>query len=271
MKKLIILFTVLLFAMTGIAQTPNQFKYHAVLRNADGTIITDENITVDVSILQGSATGTSVFNEQHSVSTTAQGVINLNIGSVSDLSVVDWSADVYFIEILVNGTVMGTSQLLSVPYALYAEKTGIWIEDSNGVYYNKGTVGIGTTSPYGDLHIYDDDVTWLEIETGAADKWAIAELRTPGSVFQLSLLGNEAASTGVITNSTANIDAIAVNGFNIINEENSHIAFLTNGYEPSDEKMRITSEGNIGICTSSPNERLEVKGAIKVGEYWEQW
>jgi hypothetical protein len=123
MKKLSLLLVAILFAVTGImAQTPNQFKYQAVLRDASGAIMTSEAVSVDISILQGSATGTSVFDESHSVTTTAQGLINLNIGSVEDLSVVDFSADTYFIEISVNSTVMGTSQLLSVPYALQAKE-----------------------------------------------------------------------------------------------------------------------------------------------------
>ena len=123
MKKLSLVLVAILFAVTGIlAQTPNEFKYQAVLRDAGGQIMEEEAVTVDISILQGSASGTSVFDEQHSVTTTAQGLINLNIGSVEDLSVVDFSADTYFIEISVNSTVMGTSQLLSVPYALYAKE-----------------------------------------------------------------------------------------------------------------------------------------------------
>jgi len=267
MKRLTLLFVTLLFSITGIlAQTPNQFKYQAVLRNADGTIIADENITVDISILQGSASGTSVFDEQHSVTTTAQGVINLNIGSVSDLSVVDWNAGIYFVEISVNGTTMGASQLLSVPYALYAEKTSIWVKEGDIIYYNNGNVGIGTAAPNGDLHIFDDDASWLEIETSMATKWAISELRAPGGVFQLSFIGSDAPGAGAIIGNTANIDAIAANGLNIINEENSHIAFLTNGFDLSDEKMRITSEGNVGIGNTSPNEKLEVKGAITIGD-----
>jgi hypothetical protein len=66
---------------------------------------------------------TSVFNESHSVTTTAQGLINLNIGSVNttDLALIDWAADEYFVQITVDGTIMGTSQLLSVPYALTAK------------------------------------------------------------------------------------------------------------------------------------------------------
>ena len=104
------------------AQVPNQFKYQAVLRNADGIITADESVTVDIFILQGSDTGLSVFGETHNITTTAQGLINLNIGSVNTagIATIDWSADIYFVEIIVDGTIMGTSQLLSIPYALHA-------------------------------------------------------------------------------------------------------------------------------------------------------
>ncbi len=122
MKKITLTLVAILFAVTGItAQTPNEFKYQAVLRNTDGTIMANEAVTVDISILQSTATGTSVFDETHNVTTTAQGLINLNIGSVEDLSVIDWLSDAYFIEVSVNGIRMGTSQLLSVPYALTAK------------------------------------------------------------------------------------------------------------------------------------------------------
>ncbi len=121
MKKLSLVLIAILFAVTGVlAQTPNEFKYQAVLRNADGTIIAGESVTVDISILQSDLT-TSVFDESHTVTTTAQGLINLNIGSVEDMGSVDWSASTYFIKITVNGTEMGTSELLSVPYALLAK------------------------------------------------------------------------------------------------------------------------------------------------------
>ena len=142
MKKLTLLLTAILFAVTGIlAQTPNEFKYQAVLRNADGTIIAEESVSVDISILQGSASGTSVFDEIHRVITTAQGLINLNIGSQGDMSVVDWSASTYFIEISVNGTLMGTSQLLSVPYALYAETSGSSTPGPQGEQGIQGATG----------------------------------------------------------------------------------------------------------------------------------
>ena len=121
MKKTLLIITAILFAVTGVlAQTPNQFKYQAVLRDASGNILAAETVAVYISILQGSVTGTSVFNETHNTTTTAQGLINLNIGSINDMGSIDWAADTYFVEISVNGTVMGTSQLLSVPYAMNA-------------------------------------------------------------------------------------------------------------------------------------------------------
>jgi uncharacterized protein (TIGR02145 family) len=125
MKKITtILFILAIAIATVMAQAPQQFKYQAALRDADGAIMANEAVIVDISILQGSTSGAQVFTESHNVTTTAQGIINLSIGSVADLSNVDWSADTYFIQIIVNGTVMGVSQLLSVPYAQYAEEAG---------------------------------------------------------------------------------------------------------------------------------------------------
>jgi len=125
MKKFTTFLFILAIAIsTAMAQAPQQFKYQAALRDADGTVMANEAVTVEIAILQGSTSGSSVFAESHDVTTTAQGIINLNIGSQADLSTVDWSTDTYFIQITVDGTVMGVSQLLSVPYAQFADEAG---------------------------------------------------------------------------------------------------------------------------------------------------
>jgi microcystin-dependent protein len=104
------------------AQTPSQFNYQAVLRNVDGTTVNNQPISVKVEILQGSASGTIVFTETHSVTTSAQGLINLQIGSVnSGLGSIDWGTSSHFVRISVNDVEFGTSQLLSVPYAMHAK------------------------------------------------------------------------------------------------------------------------------------------------------
>ncbi len=120
MRKLILSLFLMTVSAFIWAQTPNQFKYQAVLRNADGTIMEEEDISITASIVK-SDLSTRVFEETHHVTTTNQGLIHLNIGSEEDLSAVDWAAETYFLEIKVNGTVIGTTQLLGVPYALHAK------------------------------------------------------------------------------------------------------------------------------------------------------
>jgi len=133
MKKGVLFLIVILFSVIEIfAQSPNQFKYQAVLRNADGNIIADETVDVDISILQGSTSGISVFDESHNVTTTEQGIININIGSVNNMGDIAWDEDSYFIKITVNGIEMGVSQLLSVPYALFAKTAENVLNSSGG-------------------------------------------------------------------------------------------------------------------------------------------
>ena len=118
------------------------FKYQAVLRDASGNIIANQSKTVVIDILQTSPSGTSIFTESHNVTTTTQGIININIGSVNSLSGIDWTADEYFIQITVDGTIMGTSQLLSVPYALHAKTAESLINTGHyvGELYGGGVI-----------------------------------------------------------------------------------------------------------------------------------
>lgn len=124
MKKLCLVLAAIIITLSNIyAQTPSQFKYQAVLRNVDGTIIANQQKTVVIDILQGSSNGASVFTESHNITTSAQGTILLNIGSVNTtgLGNINWNSNVHFIKITVDGIELGTSQLLSVPYALQAK------------------------------------------------------------------------------------------------------------------------------------------------------
>ena len=110
-----------------ISQAPHAFNYQAVIRNAGGAVIANEPVSVQINILQGDIGGSSVYIEVHNTQTTELGLVNLVIGegtTSGDLSLIDWSDGPYFIEVIVNGTSMGTSQLLSVPYAKYSEEAG---------------------------------------------------------------------------------------------------------------------------------------------------
>jgi hypothetical protein len=120
--------TLLIISLTQTiqAQAPAGFNYQAVLRNAEGEILESQDVNVGIALVQGSAGGTQVFSETHVTSTTAHGLVNLQVGTVNPTAFagIDWAAGPYFIKTSVNGIEMGTSPLMSVPYALFAEAGG---------------------------------------------------------------------------------------------------------------------------------------------------
>lgn len=128
MKKLVLLLTLLLGFSTSFAQSPSAFNYQAVLRDVSGNIRVNANVNLRVDIIKTSATGTSIYAETFATTTNAFGLINLQVGKGTVVSgtfaSIDWGAGLYFIKITVDGTEMSTSQMMSVPYALYAAKAG---------------------------------------------------------------------------------------------------------------------------------------------------
>jgi len=127
--KKVFTFMVLLIVVSSIfGQVPSSFKYQAVLRDARGNIKANIATQITISVLKENANGTVVFSETHDATTDGYGLINLEIGkgtpTVRTLSDIDWGVSTYFIKVDVDGVEMGTSQLLSVPYALYAKTAG---------------------------------------------------------------------------------------------------------------------------------------------------
>ncbi len=126
MKKIYTLFAVLFISASVFGQAPASFKYQAVLRDARGNVRANTSTSIIISILSGSATGNAVYSETHSVKTDGYGLVNLEIGNgtatLGTMSAIDWSNGTYFIKTTVDGIVMGTNQLLSVPFAQYANR-----------------------------------------------------------------------------------------------------------------------------------------------------
>jgi hypothetical protein len=133
MKKLNFLFCFCFVVLTfAQAQTPpNAFNYSAVARNAAGQPIATTTIGIQIAILKTSPTGASQYSENHFVNTDAFGLFNLVIGAGAvqsgSMTTIDWSNDNYYLKVdmdAIGGTnflTMGTTQLLSVPYALHAK------------------------------------------------------------------------------------------------------------------------------------------------------
>jgi trimeric autotransporter adhesin len=123
--RLVLTFCLCLSLLPLHSQAPLILKYQAVLRDGSGQVIVSQAKSVVVDILRDNPSGTVLFTEHHDVTTTDQGLINLEIGSVNSagLAAIDWADGPYFLRITIGDVVMGTSQLVSVPYALYAAKT----------------------------------------------------------------------------------------------------------------------------------------------------
>ena len=129
--KTIYTIIIILFVVSGVwAQVPQGFSYQAVVRNANNELITNKTIGVKVSLLQGSEYGNVVYSETHSPVSNGNGLLTLAVGGgkviSGDFPSIDWSKFPYFIktELDLDGgadyTLTTTSQLLSVPYAMYA-------------------------------------------------------------------------------------------------------------------------------------------------------
>ncbi|WP_350213832.1 tail fiber domain-containing protein, partial [Gracilimonas sp.] len=127
-----IIFTLLavLFTAEVMAQVPQGFNFQAVARDGDGELIVNSQLGVRISVLQGSETGTIVYTETQTAETNGAGLFDLVIGegeSEDNFSVIDWSSDNYYVKLEIDpagGTEyeeLGTTRLLSVPYALLAQ------------------------------------------------------------------------------------------------------------------------------------------------------
>ncbi len=132
MKKFSFLIASLLFALCVQAQAPQKFSYQTVVRNASNQLLIGQTVGIKISILQGSANGSAVYAETHAPQTNANGLATLEIGGGSLLSGnftnINWANGPFFVKTETdpnggnNYTITNTSQLLSVPYALYAAK-----------------------------------------------------------------------------------------------------------------------------------------------------
>lgn len=154
MKKSVVLFVCLWLSTFAFIQAqekmPQAISYQAVARDTVGKVLTGKNISVKVEILKGSATGAAVYTETHGVKSTATGTVNLLIGQgtagTGTFAGVDWATGSYFLELSMDdkgGTdykVVSTTQMLPVPYALYAEKAGAVENGESVIPKRKGYV-----------------------------------------------------------------------------------------------------------------------------------
>ena len=123
----------IIFLFIGVAasaQSPDKMSYQAVLRDANGEILKNQDVSIQFSVLQTSISGTSVYQEDHKLTTNSNGLVSVYMGtgtvSSGDFSAIDWSDGTYFLQTDIDPTggsnyvIKSTTELVSVPYALHA-------------------------------------------------------------------------------------------------------------------------------------------------------
>jgi hypothetical protein len=212
MKKILTLLLLVVVAITVNAQTPPEaFNYSAVARDANSNPIANSTIGIQISIKIGSPTGNTVYQENHFVNTDGFGLFNLVVGGGSILSGtiadIDWSLDDYYLQVGMdaNGGTnflnMGSTQLLSVPYALYAKSAGgIQItsisNDGDTLYLSNGETFInGSGGQSGNLVL-------PTITTNAVTGITSNSATFGGAISNAN--GNQIIETGIVYSTTPN-------------------------------------------------------------------
>lgn len=135
MKKIYSILAGLLLTASVFAQAPQKMSYQAVIRNTSNALITSTPVGMQISVLQGSSTGTAVYVETQTPSTNANGLVSLEIGGGTvvsgNFSTINWANGPYFIKTETDPTggtaftITGTNELMSVPYALNAANANV--------------------------------------------------------------------------------------------------------------------------------------------------
>ncbi|HSH67964.1 MAG TPA: hypothetical protein VLB84_19660, partial [Bacteroidia bacterium] len=164
MKKIVTFLATVFITLTAVAQVPQKMSYQAVIRNSSNALVSNAPVGMQISILQNSATGTAVYVETQVTSTNSNGLVSIEIGSgtpvTGTFSGIDWSMGPYFIKTETDPTggtsytISSTNQLLSVPFALYAEKAGNATPGVDGKTILNGAVDpVGATGTDGDFYL----------------------------------------------------------------------------------------------------------------------
>ncbi len=151
MKKIILSIFLMVLGCSAFAQSPQRMNYQAVVRNATNVLVASSPVGMKISILQGTSSGTAVYVETHATNTNANGLATLSIGGGTVVSGtmagINWANGPYFIKTETdptggtNYTIVATSQLMSVPYALFAANATTGATGATGAQGQVGATG----------------------------------------------------------------------------------------------------------------------------------
>jgi hypothetical protein len=285
MKRIFtILVAVLLTAMLW-AQSPEKMSYQAVIRDASDNLITSQNVGMQISILQGSTGGTAVYIETHTQTTNANGLVSVEVGGGTvvsgDFAAIEWENGPYFIKTETDPTgstsytITGTSQLLSVPYALHAKTaeivTGV-ITETDPAFSSSEAADITATditnlSNLSGVNTGDQDLSTLATKTALGDSTAQVRSEIPDVDGYLSLPSNPATGDVLTWNGTSWDARISGVGSCIAKLADAPTTYLTIGNYQF-RYNSTTTGGYIEVKAISGNDNMMVFATKRTGSWY---
>lgn len=302
MKTLFLFLQLLFITLMLCSQTPMAFKYQAIARDQNGQVIADQMVSFRFSIIAGSESGLAVYTETWSNEKTNEyGLIVLEIGrgnAVSgDFSSIDWSVDAHFVKVEIdpnNGSnfqIIGTSQLLSVPYALHAITVSNVATDAS--LTGKGSPGEPLkiaaggvkTEHLGNAAVSAEKLASMGASTGQVLKWngstwnPDTDLSGASQWTQTKFgLYYDGGNVGIGSNTTSSLltlhggsnhtDVRLYNNATGINTNSDGLALGISGTSPYDAWLMNRENGSLKLGTNN-TERLTIKnnGDVQVTGY----
>jgi uncharacterized protein (TIGR02145 family) len=180
-----------------LAQAPEKMSYQAVIRNSSDQLVTSQAIGMKISILQGTSPGIIVYQETYNPNpqTNANGLVSIEIGGgipiIGTFSAIDWALGPYFLKAetdptgSTNYTITGTSQILSVPYALYAKTAENGFSGNYNDLLNKPTIPLINDASISVSSLWSSTKTNSEIEKKAntTDVYTKTNMQTAGQAL----------------------------------------------------------------------------------------
>lgn len=261
----------LIVFLSASAQTPQGFKYQAVARNDAGAILSNQNVSLRISILKREIAGEVVYSESHTAQTSAHGLINLEIGrgevENGNFASISWGENTHFIKVEMdaqggtNYSVLGTSQLMSVPYALYSEKSGdnYWHKLEDEYFLPEGNVGIGVSQNNSAKLMVGGYQSTYKGQILLVDKeYPISDSRSTGLITAFgSNMGDKATGRLWAIGSQSPLGK----DLTITNDLEGAITFGVNG---NYRAMSLSKEGYLGVGTTEPARKLHVADAMRL-------
>lgn len=286
----ILCFFLSIFWNSAFGQTiPEKVNYQAVARNSSGATLPNQNISMKFGIRSGSVNGTLLWEETHAVSTNSLGLFNLQIGTgtntnqgtLTSFSDIDWGTTSHYIQIDMdpnggtNYTTMGTNELISVPYALFAEKV---LKDSvNDADHDPGNefqnLNLSVSGTQRTISIANGNFVSFHVEDGDADpNNEIQNLSLNGTVLSISggvgvnlnsvgdNLGNHNATANLIMNNNRIMSVPSPQSLLDATNKAYVDAHQDDDWTIVGNDMFAAINGNVGIGGTNPQTKFDVLG-----------